>query len=90
MLQIYTLMTLSMAAMWTCFASCSATIRRGHDLDMSFWETWFRGKFFGIFFNHHLCRTEGSSRPNRFGPAPEENCPFTSSNDISLPDVWNG
>ena len=77
--------------LWSILALFSAATRRGHDLDMSFWRVWFRGRSFGMFFYQHLCREEGSSQPNRFGPAPQANLKTSAfSSQNTFPDVWNG
>jgi len=75
--------------LWSILSLLSAATRRGHDLDMSFWKVWLGHRFVATFLYVYLCRQEGSSQNNRFGPAPKENIRNTGAS-AEFPDVWNG
>lgn len=87
----HSLVTIYIVCSFNILTLGSAATRRGHDLNMSFWQVWFRRKTFGVFFYSRLCREEGSDIPNRFGPPPKANVKQHGHlAPDSFPDVWNG
>lgn len=71
---------------WSLAAVITSSVRRGHDLDISYGQVLLRQIFQGKRGPLRQLRTQpGSATANRFGPPPADNLP----KQVEFPDVWN-